>query len=90
MVWQYILVYIIALNNQKKVSLNQLARSQTNGMYTHSWETTTKITFPKQYYNLMVGNSNGNLNHCIVSFIECKPVSLLRIQKELPKPPQSV
>ena len=43
-------------------------------------------------YNIIIdgGNSNGNLNYCIVSFIECEPVSFLTIQKELPKPPQLV
>ena len=41
-------------------------------------------------YNIIIGNFNGNLNYCIVSFIECGPVSILRIQKELPKPPQLV
>ena len=59
-------------------------------MCTISCETTTKIAFSHTIFSLIVGNSKGNLNYCIVSFIECGPVSLYRIQKELPKPPQLV
>ena len=59
-------------------------------MYAHSWKTTTKIGSSHTILSLMVGNSNGNLNYCNVSTIECEPVSLLRIQKELSKHPNSM
>ena len=77
------------LSATKKISQNKLARQRTNDICPCSWETTTKIA--SSYIILfMVGNSNGNLNYCIASFIECGPISLLRIQKELSKPPQLV
>ena len=47
--------------------------------------TTTKIASSHPVLSLMVGNSNGNLNYCIVTFIECGTV-LFRIKKELIKP----
>ena len=51
------------------------------GICTCSWETTTKIAPSHTMLALIAGNSNGNLNYCIVSFIECGPGSLVRIQK---------
>ena len=74
----------------KKVSLNKLAQQGTHDMYAHSWKTTTKIGSSHTILSLMVGNSDGNLSYYILIFIECGPVLLLRIQKQLPKPPQLV
>ena len=49
-----------------------------------------KLLLHIQYYHLVIVNSNGNLNYCILSFIECGPVLSLRTEKQLPKPPQLV
>ena len=38
-------------------------------------------------FNIII---DGNLKYCIVDFIECEPVSLLGIQKDLPKPTKLV
>ena len=53
----------------KKNSQSKLARQHTNDICTCYWETTTDFASSHIIVSLMVGNSNGNLNYCIASFI---------------------
>ena len=64
--------YISLLSStKKKFPKVNLYDSELMTLCTFSWETTTKDASSHTILWLMVENSNGDLNYCIVRIIEC-------------------